>query len=129
MSLRLNLPPKDLAYWFGISQPTASRIWHKWIDVLYERTKFFIQWPERHILQSAMPMVFRKSFGTKVIVVIDCFELFLERHSDQLARTQTWLQYKHQNTVKFLIAVAPQGFVSHISTAWGGGGGEQVIRQ
>ena len=76
-----------------------------------------------------MPMVFRKSFGTKVVVVIDCFELFLERPSDLLARTQTWSQYKHQNTVKFLIGVAPQGFVSYISTAWGGGGGEQVIRQ
>ena len=43
MRLRLNLPLKDLAYRFGISQPTVSRIWNKWINVLYKRTQFLIQ--------------------------------------------------------------------------------------
>ena len=35
MRLRLNLPLQDLAYRFGISQPTVSRIWHKLIHVLF----------------------------------------------------------------------------------------------
>jgi hypothetical protein len=64
-----------------------------------------------------MPMKFRKAFGTKVVVIIDCFELFIERSSNLLARAQTWSQYKHHNTVKFLIGIAPQGFVSYISIA------------
>lgn len=117
MRLRLNLPLKDLAYRFGISQPTVSRIWRKWINVLYKRTQFLIQWPERDLLQATMPMEFRKAFGTKVAVIIDCFELFIERSSNLLARAQTWSQYKHHNTVKFLIGIAPQGFVSYISIA------------
>ncbi len=58
MRLSLNLPIKDLAYRFGISQPTVSRIWHKWIHVLYKITQFLIQWPERDVLQATMPMEF-----------------------------------------------------------------------
>ena len=37
-----------------------------------------------------------------------------------LARAQTWSNYKHHHTVKFLIGVSPQGFVSYISPTWGG---------
>ena len=63
MRLRLNLPLKDLAYRFGISPPTVSRIWHKWIPVLYKRTQFLIQWTEHDILQATMPIEFRKTFA------------------------------------------------------------------
>ena len=35
-------------------------------------------------------------------------------------RVQTWSNYKHHNTFKFLIGISPQRLVSFISTAWGG---------
>ncbi|XP_034079283.1 uncharacterized protein LOC117550834 [Gymnodraco acuticeps] len=59
LRLRLNLPLKDLAFRFNISLSTASRIWHKLIDILHESTEFIIEWPERHVLQATMPMGFR----------------------------------------------------------------------
>ena len=31
-----------------------------------------------------------------------------------------WSNYKHHNTVKFLIGISPQGVVSFISEGWGG---------
>ena len=37
-----------------------------------------------------------------------------------LARAQTFSNYKHHNTIKFLIGIAPQGLISFISKAWGG---------
>ena len=40
LRLRLNLPLKDLAFRFKISLPTASRVWHKIIDILHERLEF-----------------------------------------------------------------------------------------
>ena len=49
-----------------------------------------------------------------------CFEVFIERPSNLLARACTWSSYKHHNTVKFLIGVAPQGVITYISSAWGG---------
>ena len=36
------------------------------------------------------------------------------------ARGSTWSQYKHSNTVKVLIAIAPQGVTTFVSASWGG---------
>ena len=84
------------------------------------RLKFLIQWPEHEELQATMPVVFQRNFGKKVAVIIDCFEIFTERPSSLIARAMTWSNYKHHNTVKFLIGVTPQGVISFISKAWGG---------
>ena len=54
------------------------------------------------------------------VAIIDCFEIFIDRPSDLLAQAQTYSSYKHHNTVKFLIAITPQGSVSYISDGWGG---------
>ena len=53
-------------------------------------------------------------------VIIDCFEIFLERSLNPLARAQTFSSYKHHNTVKYLIGITPQRTVSYISDGWGG---------
>ena len=37
-----------------------------------------------------------------------------------MARAQTFSNYKHHNTVKFLIAITPQGVISFVSKGWGG---------
>lgn len=87
--------------------------------MLYVRLKFLIVWPEREILRKTLPMDFRKHCP-KCVAIIDCFELFIDRPSDLMARAQTYSSYKHHNTVKFLIAVTPQGSVSYISDGWGG---------
>ena len=54
------------------------------------------------------------------MVIIDYFEIFVDRPTDLLARAQTYSQYKHHNTVKYLIGITPQGTVSYISDGWGG---------
>ena len=79
MCLRLNMPEQFLAYEFSVSQTTVSRIFSNVIDVLYIRTKPFVFWPEREELQKTMPMQFQKYFGKQVAVIIDCFEIFIER--------------------------------------------------
>ena len=67
-----------------------------------------------------MPMCFRKHCPS-CVVIIDCFEIFLEWPSNLLARAQSFSSYKHRNTVKYLIGITPQGSVSFISEGWGGG--------
>ena len=90
------------------------------------RLKSLIFWPDRDALQKTMPDCFQASFGKKVAVVIDCFEIFCERPSNLKARASTWSSYKHHNTVKVLIGITPQGMVSFVSKTWGGGGGVSV---
>ena len=119
LKLRLNLSDQDIAYRFGIHQSTVSRNFRKWIDVMYCRLKPLILWPEREILMQTMPVVFKNTFK-KCTVIIDCFEVFCERPSSLKARAQTWSNYKHHNTVKFLIGITPQCVVSFISKGWGG---------
>ena len=50
--------------------------------------------------------------------IIDCFELFLEKPSNLLAKACTWSQYKHYNTAKYLICISPQGVITFISKGW-----------
>ena len=100
MKMRLNLRDQDLAYRFSASQPTVSRCFRKWIDILYIRLMPTIQWPSREAVRKTLPLDFRKDFGS-CICIIDCFEVFCERPSDLMARAQTFSSYKHHNTVKF----------------------------
>ena len=66
-----------------------------------------------------MPMCFRALYQ-KVAVIIDCFELFTEKPSGALNQVQTYSNYKHHQTVKYLIGISPQGTVTFISDGWGG---------
>ena len=119
MRLRLNLSGKDLGYRFSVHSSTISRTFLHVIDILYVKLKPLIKWPERDILLKTMPMDFRKNCP-KCVVIIDCFEVFLERPTNLLVRAQTYSSYKHHNTVKYLIGITPQGSVSFISKGWGG---------
>ena len=119
MKLQLNLGCQDIGYHFGVHYSTVSRYFDKWLDVLYYRLSVFVCWPEREQLMKTMPLEFRKNFK-RCAIIIDCFEIFIERPTSLTARAQTWSNYKKHNTVKFLIGITPQGSVSFISKGWGG---------
>ncbi|XP_065297009.2 uncharacterized protein [Dermacentor albipictus] len=120
MKLKLNLQITDLAFRFNVSDATVSRIFDKWLHAAYCRLKSQIVWPQRSALQRTMPQAFYDSFGENVAVIVDCFEIKIERPSSFLPRSETWSQYKGSNTAKYLIGIAPQGIVNFISEGWGG---------
>ena len=90
MKLRLSTPVQDLAYRFGVSKSTVSRTFISTIHVMHERLKQLVYWPEREQLRQTMPLQSRQNFGHKVAIIIDCFEIFIERPSNLIARAQTW---------------------------------------
>ena len=100
MKLRLKMRFQELAFRFGVNVTTISRIFSCWIMVMDVRLALLIFWPERDQLWKTMPVCFRYSFGKKVTVIIDCFEVFIEKPSNLLAPAQTFSNYKHRNTIK-----------------------------
>ena len=129
LRLRFNLSVQFLSYEFSVSLSSVSRIVNGVIDVMYIRMQPFVFWPDRMTLRKTMPMQFRKHFGTRCAVILDCFEVFIERPSNLQARAQTWSSYKHHNTVKFLLGITPQGTVSFLSRAWGGRASDTYITE
>lgn len=89
IKLRMNLPMKDLAYHFQVSVATTSRIWLKWLVHMDGCLGSLIMWPGREDLQKTMPCSFQSAFGNRVAVIIDCFEVFIERPSNLLVRRRT----------------------------------------
>ena len=106
MRLRLNLPVQDLAYRFGVHASTVSRVFHTCVHAMYTSMSFLVLWPEREELKQTLPACFKEKFSS-CAVIIDCFEVFIDRPSCLLARAQTWSSYKHHNTAKFLIGITP----------------------
>ena len=119
MRLRLGLRLEDLSFRFAVSRSTIHRILVDTIYVLYTALADVIVWPDRDVLRATLPMDFVKHCPS-CVVIIDCFEVFLERPTNLLARAQTFSSYKRHNTVKYLIGITPQGTVSYISQGWGG---------
>ena len=101
MKLRLNIFDQDLAYRFGVTQSTVTKIMKKWINVMYVRLKPLVKWPQREQLRRTMPEDFKRGFE-KCVCVINCFEVFCERSRDLMARIQTYLHYKITTQSNFL---------------------------
>ena len=105
LKLRLNSPLQDLAYRFQVSLSTVSRILSKWLVQMDIRLQKLIVWPDRDSLCKTMPKCFQTAFGKSVAIIIDCFEVFIERLSNLEARAVTWSNYKHKNSAKSLLRV------------------------
>ncbi len=70
MKLRLDSPYKDLAYRFGVSVTTVSRVFSKWLTLMDTVLRSLIIWPDRDSLWKTMPKCFRSSFGKDVAVIV-----------------------------------------------------------
>ncbi|XP_065136251.1 uncharacterized protein [Paramisgurnus dabryanus] len=120
MRLRLDLPIQHLSHLFRVHRTTVADAFHHTLGVMYAQLCPLVHWPSRECLLTSMPHQFVESFGNNVAAIVDCFEVFIEKPSNVLARAQTFSQYKHAYTMKYLIVITPQGVISFISNGWGG---------
>uniref|UniRef100_A0A8C5EQN9 THAP-type domain-containing protein n=1 Tax=Gouania willdenowi TaxID=441366 RepID=A0A8C5EQN9_GOUWI len=103
-----------------LHRTTVADAFHHTLGVMYAQLCPLVHWPSRECLLTSMPHQFVESFGNNVAAIEDCFEVFIEKPSNVLARAQTFSQYKHAYTMKYLIVITPQGVISFISNGWGG---------
>jgi hypothetical protein len=129
MKVRLNLLNTDLAFRFNVSTGAVSDTLNKGLTVLASKLAFLIHWPDKENVQRTLPKVFRESRYSNARVIIDCAEIFIERPGNLTGRAMTWSNYKHHNTIKILVGIAPTGSVVFVSRAFGGRTSDKVITQ
>ena len=77
--------------------------------------KFF---PDNDKIRATTPSRFKHLKSTHSI--IDCSEIFTETQKSHSLQSATWSDYKHHNTLKFFIAVAPNSNIIYVSEAYCG---------
>ncbi|XP_047144630.1 uncharacterized protein LOC124818142 [Hydra vulgaris] len=118
MKLRLGLLTTDLSDRFGISEGLCSSIFKSWLRALAEYLKSFVYAPDLGTIIATTPERFHQF--KNLFAIIDCSEIFIETPKDSELQSATWSEYKHHNTLKFLIGVAPNSSIIFVSKAFTG---------
>lgn len=125
--LRMSTSFTYFKYKFHLSHQTISKYFHKCLFVLHSSLRSLVYWPERSLLKSAMPNIFKQNFGNNVTVIVDCFEIAIQTSSQKKAACQTWSTYKHSQTVKFLIGISAVGHIMFISPGFVGRASDKQV--
>ena len=113
--LRLGLLEKDLAYRFGMSQSTVSRILITWINFLYLQFQYIPFWPSKEMIVADMPESFRRLYPS-TRVILDATEVRVEKPGLPNLQQATFSNYKNTNTYKVLIGISPSGVITFVSS-------------
>ena len=119
MRLRLGLLVKDLGFRFQVSSARVSQIWITWIKLLSKELRHLIIWSSKGQIFATLPDAFKRLYP-KVQTIIDCTEVFVETPNSLEVQALLWNEYKHHCTIKYLVAITPNGTISWVSPCYGG---------
>ncbi|XP_057290195.1 uncharacterized protein LOC130612874 [Hydractinia symbiolongicarpus] len=121
MKLRLGLLTEDLADRFGISPSTCSTVFVTWIRIISRvLSDALVVWLPREAIRDNLPKTFAKAGYSKCRIIIDCAEVFIDRPKSLTNQASTWSDYKHHNTLKFLVGISHSGYITFLSDCYGG---------
>ncbi|XP_067249304.1 uncharacterized protein [Chanodichthys erythropterus] len=126
MKLKLNLLQDDLAKRFSVSQGVVSQVLSCWIDLMEENMRQYIPWLPKETISAKMPQCF-KEYHPGTTCIIDCSETPLQRARSLDSRAESFSHYYAQNTIKYLVAIAPCGLIMFISPVYGGRSSDKFI--
>lgn len=129
MKLRLNFNFTDLGYRFQVDRTTVANNFERCIFILFKllHNSKVILWPKREDIILNTPSYFRSVYKNLIIVIIDCFEIVIERAGNMRALAQSYSTYKHRTTIKYLIGITTTGVIIFISDAFGGRASDKFI--
>ena len=113
---------EDLARSFDTSVAHISRVFSTWINFLCVELKLLF---EMQSSDNEIAECYEAYSNLKV--VLDCTELYIQRANKLDARKKTFSNYKHHDTVKFLVELSQNLAVNYVSRAWGGRASDKHI--
>ncbi|XP_043484807.1 uncharacterized protein LOC122512803 [Leptopilina heterotoma] len=119
MKIKTNDTFSRLGDRFGLLTSQTSKIFRKTVKPLAHYLKTLVFCPNPTLIKKNLPIPFRASYN-QVCIIVDAFEIEIEKPSDPIQQSLTWSDYKKCNTLKYLIGCTPDGFVSFMSPGYGG---------
>ena len=107
-----------ILYRFTVTTKDVSLLFNKYVKILSKVLKPLIVFYDRNTVGQTLPTEYNNY--KRLRCLIDCSEIMLQKPTDLRLQAATWSDYKHHNTLKFLVAVTPQGSVAYLSQLWGG---------
>jgi hypothetical protein len=126
MRLRMGLLVEDLAFRFQVSTGLVSSVFQTWIKLMRRELAWLIMWPSKAITRKNLASCFKRWYS-KVRCIIDCTEVFIETPSSLDIQAQCYSDYKHHTTIKFLVAISPNGLITYVSDCYGGRASDKHI--
>lgn len=118
MKLRLGLLNEDLADRFSISEGLVSGIIASWLKASSSVLSNMVEVPEKGNITATLPERFKSM--PDIHSILDATEVFIETPKNLDLQRSTWSQYKHHNTLKILVCIAPNSSIIFLSKAYGG---------
>ncbi|XP_047139808.1 uncharacterized protein LOC124815295 [Hydra vulgaris] len=118
MKLRLGLLSNDLVYRFSVFLGTVSKIFKSWMRGMSQYLKSFVCFPDEENVCLNHPDCFKNN--QSLLRIFDCSEIFIETPKELELQSATWSEYKHHNTMKFLVSVTSSSFINFVSEAYTG---------
>ena len=103
------------AHRFSISISTVSRIFHKWLDVMYTRVVKYIRWPDRETLSKNSSCCLSKTLSTSLMHNWLLWNIYREANF-----IQTYSNYRKHSIVEFVVGIILTGVICFLSLCWGG---------
>lgn len=119
MKMKLGMTNAALGVVFHVHRTSASRIFKSILSQLVQACKNLVFWPSKETVLTTMPDVFQDLYKN-CRVIIDCTEFKVEQPPEVAQRVHFYSHYKKGYTIKILVACTPGGFVSFVSSAFGG---------
>ena len=115
--LRGGFPIEDLAIRINMSTSNVSHILILLYDFLHIKFRALPIWSSKRTVIDSMPKCFKEQYpNTRVI--IDCTEIFTEMPTSFRSQSATFSNYKHHNTAKVLVGIAPDGSATFVSDVY-----------
>lgn len=126
MKIKLGLTYSALSVLFKIHRTTAQRIFIDILIIIYEKTKNIIFWPSKEVVSSILPECFKRNYPN-CRCIIDCTEIRVEQPKTVEQRVYLYSNYKGCYTIKFLVAITPNGMVCFVFKCYGGRASDSYI--